>query len=65
MKVIIYRFLCNLELCISSSGKQGVVGAQWDALIVVAAEECKKMEAALKAVAVENEPNPAKINWRC
>jgi hypothetical protein len=41
------------------------VDAQRDALIVVAAEECKKMEAALKAVAVENEPNPAKINWRC
>jgi hypothetical protein len=31
----------------------------------VAAEECVKMEAALRAIAVENEPNPAKINWRC
>ncbi|WNX86163.1 hypothetical protein RWV98_07795 [Agathobaculum sp. NTUH-O15-33] len=31
----------------------------------IAAEECAKMEAALRAVAVENEPNPAKINWRC
>lgn len=31
----------------------------------IAAEECAKMEAALRAIAVENEPNPAKINWRC
>ena len=31
----------------------------------IAAEECAKMEAALRAVAVENEPNPAKINWGC
>jgi hypothetical protein len=30
-----------------------------------AAAECGKMEAALRAVAVENEPNPAKINWNC
>jgi len=29
----------------------------------IAAEECAKMEAALCAVAVEDEPNPAKINW--
>lgn len=31
----------------------------------IAAGECAKMEAALRAAAVENEPNPAKINWRC
>ena len=31
----------------------------------IAAEECGKMEAALRAVAVEDEPNPAKIVWRC
>jgi len=31
----------------------------------IAAEECAKMEAALRAVAVENEPRPAKINWKC
>lgn len=30
----------------------------------IASEECAKMEAALHAVAVENEPNLAKINWR-
>jgi len=37
----------------------------WDAIVNVAAEECAKMEAALQAVAVTNEPNPAKINWNC
>jgi len=32
---------------------------------LIAAEECAKMEATLRAIAVENEPNPAKINWNC
>jgi len=41
------------------------VDADWDALVSYAAQECGKMEAALRAVAVENEPNPAKINWNC
>lgn len=31
----------------------------------VAAEECAKMEAALRSVCVKDEPNPAKINWHC
>lgn len=31
----------------------------------IAAEECSKMEVALRAVAVEDEVNPAKINWNC
>ncbi|MFV0363904.1 MAG: putative immunity protein [Suipraeoptans sp.] len=31
----------------------------------IAAEECAKMEQALRKVAIENEPNPAKINWNC
>ena len=31
----------------------------------IAAEECAKMEAVLRAVAVDDEPNPAKINWGC
>lgn len=31
----------------------------------IAAAECAKMEAALKLISVENEPNPAKINWNC
>jgi hypothetical protein len=41
------------------------VDAPWNALLEIAADECEKMEAALKAVVVENEPNPAKINWMC
>jgi hypothetical protein len=39
--------------------------ADWSELLGTAAEECAKMENALRAVAVENEPNPAKINWNC
>lgn len=31
----------------------------------IAAEECARMEAALAAIAVENEPDPAKIKWNC
>ena len=31
----------------------------------IAAEECGKMEEALCLIAVENEENPAKINWNC
>jgi len=41
------------------------VDADWSALLEVAAGECAKMEDALKMVAVLDEPNPAKINWRC
>lgn len=29
------------------------------------AGECARMEAALRAAAVEDGPNPARINWRC
>jgi len=31
----------------------------------IAAEGCAKMEAALRAIAVPDEKNPAKINWNC
>lgn len=31
----------------------------------IAAEECAKMEVALRTIADPNETNPAKINWRC
>ena len=41
------------------------IDRDWEALESLAAAECAKMEAALKAVAVENEPNPAKIKWNC
>jgi len=33
--------------------------------IGLAAEECGRMEAALRASAIENEPNPAKFTWQC
>lgn len=32
---------------------------------LIAASECAKMEEALRAVAVENELNPAKFKWNC
>jgi hypothetical protein len=38
---------------------------KWEVYESLAAEECAKMEAALRLVAVENEENPAKINWNC
>ncbi|MBU7008808.1 putative immunity protein [Phosphitispora fastidiosa] len=37
----------------------------WGQIEQCAAEECGRMEAALRAVAVENEPSPAKIDWKC
>ena len=39
--------------------------APWGQIELCAATECLRMEAALRAVAVEKEPNPAKINWKC
>ena len=41
------------------------VDADWDSLVNIAAEECARMEAALQAIAVKDEPKPAKINWNC
>jgi len=41
------------------------IDAEWDSLLSAAAEECTNMETALRAVAIENEPNPAKISWNC
>jgi len=40
------------------------IDAQWDSLLEVAERECGRMQAALQNIAVENEPNPAKINWK-
>jgi len=37
----------------------------WEQIEQFAAEECGRMEAALRAVLVEDEPNPAKIDWKC
>ena len=39
--------------------------APWPRLEQAAALECSHMEQALRAVMVENEPNPAKLTWRC
>ncbi len=41
------------------------MNAPWEQLERCAAEECGRMLDALRAVAAENEPNPAKINWKC
>jgi hypothetical protein len=41
------------------------VDADWGTLVNVAAGECAKMEAALRSIAVKDEPNPAKIKWGC
>jgi hypothetical protein len=39
--------------------------ATWDQLEQCAADECEHMLDALRAVSVEDEPNPAKIGWKC
>ncbi|MGE5380629.1 MAG: putative immunity protein [Methylocystaceae bacterium] len=41
------------------------MNASWEHLEQCAAEECGRMLDALRALAVENEPNPAKIDWKC
>lgn len=38
--------------------------APWEEIEEVAARECGRMEVALRAVAVQNEPNPAQFKWR-
>lgn len=39
--------------------------APWSQVEQCAAEECGRMLEALRAVSVDNEPNPAKIDWKC
>ncbi len=39
--------------------------APWAQVESCAADECGRMLGALRAVAVENEQNPAKIDWKC
>ncbi len=39
--------------------------APWAQLEQCAADECGRMLDALRAAYVENEPNPAKIDWKC
>lgn len=37
----------------------------WGQIEQCAADECGRMLDALRVIAVENEPNPAKIDWKC
>ncbi|OPX88094.1 MAG: hypothetical protein A4E53_02251 [Pelotomaculum sp. PtaB.Bin104] len=37
----------------------------WEQLEQCAADECGRMLDALRAVSVDDEPNPAKIGWKC
>lgn len=37
----------------------------WEQLEQCVADECGRMLDALRAVSVDNEPNPAKIDWKC
>ena len=39
--------------------------ATWEQLEQCAADECRRMLDALLSIAVENESNPAKIDWKC
>jgi hypothetical protein len=39
--------------------------APWEQVEKSAANECRKMLAALSAIAIKNELNPAKIDWNC
>lgn len=41
------------------------VETPWPQLEAYAGEECGRMEAALRAVAVKDESNPAKFTWQC
>ena len=41
------------------------VKASWEELERESAVECGRMYAALRDVAIPNEPNPAKISWKC
>ncbi|MGI6676212.1 MAG: hypothetical protein ACOX5N_01845 [Bacilli bacterium] len=41
------------------------IKTSWEEIERRAAEECGKMEEALREIAVIDEPNPAKINWNC
>ena len=40
------------------------IDSPWTQLEQCAAEECERMLDALRTVAIENEENPAKINWK-
>ncbi len=39
--------------------------APWTQIESCAADECRRMQEALRTMSVEDETNPAKINWHC
>jgi len=41
------------------------IDTPWAELEQAAAMECAQMEEVLRAAMVEDEPNPAKLNWKC
>lgn len=61
------RHCIGLALYGSLAAAYETVGtdAAWDHLEQYASEECGRMLDALRAVSVEDEPNPAKISWKC
>ncbi len=40
-------------------------GTAWEQLEKSAADECGRMLEALSSISIKDEPNPAKIEWRC
>ncbi len=41
------------------------IATPWNEIEQYAAEECRRMESALRAIAVEGAQKPAKIHWKC
>ena len=41
------------------------INQPWDKIEKYAAEECGRMEEALRSVSVRDEPNPVNIDWKC
>ena len=58
---MVYRLYGALTIAYYKAG----ITAPWPALEELATEECVRMEAALRSMAIENEINPAKIKWGC
>lgn len=54
-------FYGALSVAYSTLGSE----ASWAQLEQCAADECARMEMALREIAVPDEMNPAKINWNC
>ena len=50
---------------LSAAYDQCGIDASWEILERAAAAECGRMEAALREISAADEPNPAKLNWKC